>query len=196
MGIVGTSFTVSLDGFIAGLDDDVSELFKWYSAGDTDLAYPNGRMTAKVSAASAKIIEDAIQATGALVTGRRLFDLTKGWGGRHPVDVPVVVVTHNVPEGWLYEGSPFTFVTDGVESAIEKAKELAQGKDVAIASANVAQQCLKAGLVDDIEMDIVPVLLGKGIRMYEYLGIEPVTLETTKVVQGTGVTHIRFRVVK
>jgi len=195
MGTVGTGFSMSLDGFIAGPGDDVQHVFKWYFSGDTEVKFPGG-MVVKVSPASAEHLRDVFRTTGALVTGRRQFDNTQGWGGRHPLDVPVFVVTHTVPEGWDKAGSPFTFVTDGVESAVEQARAVAGDKNVAIDGANIVQQCIKAGLVDEIGIDLVPVLLGQGVRYFDHLGTEPIELERTRVIEAPGVTHLRFRVVK
>jgi dihydrofolate reductase len=112
------------------------------------------------------------------------------------MDVPVFVVTHSIPEEWVYEGSPFTFVTDGIESAVERAKSVAGGKDVGIGGANVAQQAIRAGLIDEIGIDLVPVLLGGGVRFFDNLVNVPVKLARTRVVEAPGVTHLRFRVVK
>jgi dihydrofolate reductase len=131
-----------------------------------------------------------------LVTGRRTFDLTNGWGGRHPLDVPVFIVTHAVPQEWVFEGSPFTFVTDGLESAIEQAKAVAGDKDVGVVGASLVQQCIRAGLLDEIHVDLVPVLLGDGVRLFDHLGTEPIELESTRMLEGAGVTHLTFRVVK
>ena len=195
MGTVGTGFSMSLDGFIAGPGDDVQHVFKWYFSGDTEVKFPGG-MVVKVSPASAEHLRDVFRTTGALVTGRRQFDNTQGWGGRHPLDVPVFVVTHTVPEGWDKAGSPFTFVSDGVESAVEQAQAVAGDKNVAIDGANIVQQCIKAGLVDEIGIDLVPVLLGQGVRYFDHLGTEPIELERTRVIEAPGVTHLRFRVVK
>jgi dihydrofolate reductase len=110
--------------------------------------------------------------------------------------VPAFVVTHTVPREWVYEGSPFTFVTDGVESAVEQAKAVAGDKDVGVSAASIAQQCLKAELLDEIHIDLVPVLLGGGVRFFDNLGDEPVELERMRVVEAPGVTHLQFRVVK
>ncbi|MCA1717178.1 MAG: dihydrofolate reductase family protein [Actinobacteria bacterium] len=203
MGKVSTGLSMSLDGFIAGpndgperiLGDGGEWILKWYFSGDTDYEMPNGRMTLKVSPASAELLQEVHRTIGALVSGRRTFDIANGWGGRHPLDVPVFVVTHTVPQEWVYEGSPFTFVTDGVESAVEKAKKAAGDKNVAVGAASIAQQCIKAGLLDEIHIDLVPVLLGKGIRLFEHLGPEPIELESTKVIEAPGVTHLTFRVV-
>jgi dihydrofolate reductase len=133
--------------------------------------------------------------TGALVVGRKLFDLTDGWDGIHPLGCPVVVVTHSVPDGWPREGAPFTFVTDGIERAVEQAKELAGGKVVGVNGGTIARQCLDAGLLDEIWVDLAPVLLGGGTPFFAELQRAPVELEgPLSVVQGVDVTHMRFRV--
>jgi dihydrofolate reductase len=203
MGKVLTGLSMSLDGFIAGpnagperpLGEGGEGLFAWYFNGDTDYAYPGG-MVVKVSPASAEHLREVQRTTGALVSGRRTFDITNGWGGRHPMDIPVFVVTHTIPQEWVKEGSPFTFVTDGVHSAVELAKQVAGDKNVAVGAASIAQQCIKAGLLDEINIDLAPVLLGKGTRFFEHLGIEPIDLETIRVIDAPGVTHLRFRIVK
>ena len=133
---------------------------------------------------------------GAFVTGRRTFDITNGWGGSPPLGVPAFVVTHTVPQEWVYEGSPFTFVTDGVESAVERAKAVAGDKDVAVGAASIAQQCLQAGLLDEIHIDLVPVLLGDGVRLFDHLGTGPIELQRTRVIEAPDVTHLTFRVVR
>ena len=204
MGKVTSGLTMSLDGFIAGpndgpehpLGENGMRLFDWYGSGDTEYVVPSGGMTFKVSPQSAEMLFEAFSSIGAIVTGRRTFAITNGWGGRHPLDVPIVVLTHAVPEGWDYEGSPFTFVTDGVESAVEKARELAGEKDVAVGAASLVQQCLRAGLLDEVHVDIVPVLLGGGVRMFDHLGPEHIELERTEIVEAPDVTHMTFRVVK
>ena len=112
------------------------------------------------------------------------------------MDVPVFVVTHTVPEKWAGDDSPFTFVTDGVESAVEQAKIVAGQKHVGVGAASIAQQCLKAGLLDEIQIELVPILLGAGVRLFEHLGVEPIELETPQVIETPAVTHLRFRIVK
>jgi len=116
----------------------------------------------KIAAESVERFDDAINTTGALVAGRRLYELTNGWGGHHPVGAPVVVVTHRPPPEWVKEEWPVTFVTDGIESALEQAKMIAGVKTVVVASATIVQQCLNAGLLDEIHIDLVPFLLGDG----------------------------------
>ena len=113
-----------------------------------------------------------------------------------PLGVPTFVVTHSVPQEWVYEGSPFTFVTDGLESAVEQARAVAGDKNVAVGAASIAQQCIRAGLLDEIHIDLVPVLLGDGIRLFDHLGAGPIELESTEVIEGAGVTHLTFRVVR
>ena len=199
MATVFVGFTMSLDGFIATPDDSTENLFDWFNGGDTAVVLPNGRMIVRLAPASAMAMRDIWQTVGAVVAGRRMFDIAQGWGGRHPLNAPVFVVSHSIPEGWPRDDAPFTFVTDAtgaVEWAIEQAKEVAGEKSVIVAGANVAQQALKAGLVDELEVDLVPVLLGRGIRAFEYLGVEPIKLERTIVVAAPGVTHLRFRVKK
>jgi dihydrofolate reductase len=197
MATVIAGFTMSLDGFIADPDDGAENLFEWFNSGDTEFVFPNGKMTVRLSPPSAMVMRDIWQTVGAIVVGRRMFDIAHGWGGNHPLNVPVFVVSHSIPEGWPRDDAPFTFVTgvaDGVESAIEQAKKVAGEKMVIVAGANVAQQALKAGLVDELELDLVPVLLGRGIRAFEYLGVEPIKLERTIAVLAPDVTHLRFRV--
>jgi dihydrofolate reductase len=204
MGKVTSGLTMSLDGFIAGPNDGPEHplgeggmrLFDWYSSGDTEYVVPSGEMTFEVSEQSAGMLREAFGAIGAIVTGRRTFDITNGWGGRHPLDVPMFVVTHNIPDGWDYEGSPFTFVTDGVESAVEQARAAAGEKNVAVGAASIVQQCLRAGLLDDVHVDLIPVLLGDGVRLFDDLGTEQIELERTKVIEAPDVTHMTFRVVK
>jgi dihydrofolate reductase len=204
MGKVRTGHSTSLDGFIAGpndgpeapMGDGGERLLAWYSGGDTEYRLPGPEMVFKVSPQSAQLLRQTRRTTGALVTGRRTFDLTDGWGGRHPLDVPVFVVTHTVPQEWVYEGSPFAFVTDGLESALEQAKAVAGDKDVGLVGASIVQQCIRAGLLDEIHVDLVPVLLGGGVRLFEHLGTTPIELESTRVIEGAGVTHLTFRVVK
>jgi dihydrofolate reductase len=205
MGKVILDITMSLDGFIAGPNDGPERglgeggerLFDWYFQGDTQFETPSGTMTFKTDPASAKLLSEMFTA-GALVTGRRTFDITNGWNGRHPVDVPIFVVTHTVPQEWIeaHKGAPFTFVTDGVASAIQQAKAAAGDKNVGVGAASIAQQAIKAGLLDEIQIHLVPLLLGKGVRLFEHLGSGPVELEGTRVVEGAGVTHLRYSVVK
>ena len=196
MGKVTTGFSMSLDGFIAGPNDEVDRVFKWYFSGDATQEVSSGNEVFKMSEEAADMVLEASQTVGALVTARRTFDIAKAWGGKHPMDVPVVVVTHRVPQEWVKPGSPFAFVTDGVPSAIEKAKQIAGDKSVAVGAPSVVQQCLQAGLLDEIHIDLVPVLLFDGIRLFDHLGIEPVDLNLVEVTATSNVIHLTFRVVK
>ena len=204
MGKVRTGHSTSLDGFIAGPNDGPGapmgeggeRLLAWYSGGDTEYRLPGTEMVFKVSPQTAELLRETRTTTGALVTGRRTFDLTNGWGGRHPLDVPVFVVSHTAPQEWVYEGSPYRFVTDGLESALEQAKAIAGDKDVGVVGASLMQQCIRAGVLDEIHGDLVPILLGDGVRLLEHLGTELIELESTRVIEGSGVTHLTFRVVK
>ena len=204
MGKVATGLSMSLDGFIAGPNDGPGQplgeggerLFEWFSAGDTEYGLPGTEMVFRVSQQSAEMLREAHAGMGAFVTGRRTFDISNGWGGSPPLGVPTFVVTHAVPDEWVYEGSPFTFVTDGVEGAVEKARAVAGDRDVAVAAASIAQQCIRAGLLDEVHVDLVPVLLGDGVRLFEHLGAGPIELENTRVLEGAGATHLTFRVVK
>lgn len=198
MDTISAGFSMSLDGFIAGPNDDVQRVFAWMSLGDTELDLSSGDtdFDLQVSSESAESFEEAMKSTGAILSGRRMFDVAGAWGGKHPMDVPVVVVTHTVPKEWDYEGSPFTFVTDGVESGIEKARVIAGEKNIGVGGADIARQCLKLGLLDEIHIDLVPVLLGQGVRLFKNLGIEPIELERTGVRESPGVTHLSFRVIK
>ncbi len=203
MGKVVFNITMSLDGFVAGpndgpdngLGDGGDALHKWYFSGEVEIRISDGTPTLKVSPQSAKILREDLKRHGAGVWGRRTFDIARGWGGHPPIS-PAFIVTHTVPEEWGKEGSSFTFVTDGVESAIRQAKRVAVDKDVIICSASILQQCLKVGLVDEMYIDVAPVLLGSGVRLFDHLGTKPIELEYIRVIEAPGVTHLGFRIVK
>ena len=154
MGKVFFYMAVSVDGFVAGRADEVDRLFRWYFSGDTEIPIP-GSPTLRVSKESAEVLLDASRTGGAMVTGRRNFDIAQAWGGNPPTS-PCFVLTHSVPDDWAQEGSPFVFVTDGIESAIGQAKQAAGEKDVEIGTPTVLQQALNAGLVDEIHIDSCP----------------------------------------
>jgi dihydrofolate reductase len=196
MGKVISEFTMSLAGFIAGPDDDVRRLFTWYFSGDTDFSLAGTDLVFRISRTSAALLQETWPTLGALVTGRRDFDVSRAWGGKALLNVPTFIVTHHPPQEWLTEGSPFTFVTDGVESAVTQAKEAAGDKHVGIGGTTITQQCLRAGLLDEIRIHLAPILLGEGIRLFDRLGIEPIQLETIRVIDAPGVTHLQYRVVK
>jgi dihydrofolate reductase len=203
MGKVIFNMTVSLDGFVAGLNDgpenglgDGGEgLFNWYFSGDTEVKISEGTPVLKVSSQSAEILQESFKTYGAGVWGRKTFDIARAWGG-HPPGTPAFIVTHNVPQEWVREGSPFTFVTDGVESAIRQAKAAAGDKDVVVCTASILQQCLNAGLMDEIHIDLAPMLLGNGVRLFDHLSIKPTDVEIIRVLHAPGVVHLSFRVVR
>lgn len=203
MGKVIFNMTMSLDGFVAGpndspengLGDGGQGLFNWYFNGDTDVFISEGTPPLKVSKQSAELMKEAFSKLGAGIWGRRTFDIAHGWGG-NPPGSPAFIVTHNVPQEWVKEGSPFTFVTDGVESAIRQAKEVAGDKEVVICTPSILQQALKAGLVDEIYVDLAPILIGGGVSMFDHLGVGPIDLECIQVTQTPDVVHLAYRVIK
>jgi len=186
--------TMSLDGFVADPKDGTDELFGWFFSGDVSTPVPSGAFAFQTSEASAGHLREALSTVGALITGRRNFDHTQGWGGHHPMGVPTIVVTHSVPDGWPREDSSMIFVTDGLESAVAKAKEVAGDKVVAVATPDITQQLINARLLDEISVSVVPVLLGEGIPFFANLAGAPVKLSDPKVIEGNRVTHLRHRV--
>lgn len=197
------NMTMSLDGFVAGsndgpgngLGDGGERLFDWYFGGTTEIPISDGKMVLKVAEQSARLVTHAIAQNGAGVWGRKTFDIANAWGG-HPPGTPCFIVTHDAPQSWVYDGSPFTFVTDGVASAIHQAKQAAGEKNVVVCTATILQQCLNLGLIDEIHIDVAPLLLGKGVRLFDQLNIAPTQLEIIHVVQAPSVTHLAYRVVK
>jgi dihydrofolate reductase len=189
-----THMCMSLDGFVAQLDDNPAELFDWYWLGDVVIPSAQEGMSFSVDAASATMLQELTSGCGALVAGRRLFDQTDGWGDNHPAGAPVVVVTHRPPPADATERFPRTTFAGSVEQAVATAKELARDKFVTIASANIIQQALNLGLVDELCISQVPVLFGTGIRYFGELVGGHVLLEDPIVVQGTRALHLRYRV--
>ena len=188
--------SMSLDGYVADANDGVAEVFDWYFSGDVEIAMPStsSDMTFHVSAPSADHLSRLMAEVGAMLTGRRTFERADGWGGRHPWDVPAFVVTHDVPEGWPRPGSTVQFVTDGIESAVARAKSAAGPKSVGVHGAETIQQCLNAGLLDELHIDLAAVLLGEGVRLFDHLANTPAVLGNPTVVPGVGVTHLRYPV--
>jgi dihydrofolate reductase len=181
--------SMSLDGRVATPDDDISLLAGWFFSGDTEVA-PGAPF--KTSAASAQLLRDAMETVGALIGGRRYFDLAQGWGGRHPMGVPVFILTHEPPADWPAD-STIHFVTDGLESAVAQAREAAGGKNVGVATPSTVRQCLEAGLLDELQVNVVPIALGAGLDFFGSLA-QPVRFEDPEVIEGIGVTHLRYRV--
>lgn len=182
------NISMSLDGYIVGLNDDASLLHSWYFSGDTEL--PGTPF--KIAKASVELMTEAAASIGAMITGKKTFDVSNAWGGYPPLGVHHFVVTHNPVKEWQKEDSPFTFVTNGVKQAIELAKKKAGQKNVCISSASILQQALKEKLVDEIHLDVVPVLLGNGTPLF--LNTTETKLELLRTVSGIGVVHLAFKV--
>jgi dihydrofolate reductase len=194
MSKVIANMSMSLDGYIADTADGIDLLFGWMGNGEVEVPTAVEWATFRLSPASARYMREAVAGAGALITGRHLFDITQGWGGTHPIGSPVVVVTHEPPADWPHNET-FTFV-DSVEKAVQVARDLAGEKNVVVASAKIAQQCLDAGLLDGINVDLVPVLLGEGVRWFENLAKAPVQLGNPTVIEGNGVTHLAYEVTR
>lgn len=198
MGTIGAGFSMSLDGFIADKGNGVDRLFAWMFQGDQDMTLSSGDKSfeLQVSSEKAKDFETSMQETGVIISGRGMFDTAGAWGGKHPMGVPVVVVTHHIPPEWDNESSPFIFITDGIDHATHMAREIAGDKKIGVGGAEIARQFLGQGLLDEIHIDLVPVLLGEGVRLFEYMGVEPVELELIGASASPGVTHLSYRVKK
>ncbi len=202
MGKVVFDISMSLDGYVAGPDDGpelglgvggerlhewVVELASWRE--------PHGLEGGETNASS-QVAED-MGASGAVIVGKRMFDNAHGWGDEPPFHKPVFVLTHTAQEPLTKSDTTFTFVTDGIESAMNQAKAAAGDEDVLIGGgASTAQQALKAGLVDEVRLTFAPILLGGGVALFEGLGPDDVELEVTRVIEGPKATHVRYRVVK
>ena len=202
--------SVSLDGFIAGPnpseDDPLGEggmqLHEW-AFKLAAWREPHGQKGGEVNASTA-MVEETRDNIGATVMGRRMFGGDPGpwgedpwqgwWGDDPPFHTPVFVLTHHEREPLEKQGgTSFTFVTDGIESALEQAKEAAGGKDVSLGGgADVAQQYLAAGLIDELELSLVPVLLGAGTRLFDNLAGSGVALEQVRAIEAPGVTHLKY----
>ena len=189
--------SMSLDGYVADRNDGVDEVFDWYfNSGDVEFhAGGSDAMTFKVSEPSARHLRGLWSELGAALTGRRTFDVAQGWGGNHGWG-PAFVLTHQIPDGWPRPGSTVHFVTDGIESAVNQAKAAAAGRNVGVHGADTIQQLLNAGLMDEIHIDIAAVLLGSGVRLFDHLAGTPAVLGNPAVIQGVGVTHLRYPVRK
>jgi len=187
--------SMSLDGYVADVDGGVAEVFDWYAnSGDVEVdTGGSDPMAFHVSEPSAAHLRDLASGIGAMLTGRRTFDAALGWGGNHAWG-PAFVVTHHIPDGWPRPDSTVHFVTDGIGSAVSQAKAAAQGKAVGVHGADVIQQCLNAGLLDEVHIDLAAVLLGSGVRLFDHLEGTPSVLGSPTVIQGSGVTHLRYPV--
>jgi dihydrofolate reductase len=198
MGTVQAQAAMSLDGYVAKQDNTIGALFDWLQNGEVEIPTPAGDFAVHVTPASSEHMRQWMSSLGALVCGRELFDMAEGWQGRHTLDVPVVVVTHRVPTDWVdaHPDAPFSFVTDGVEAAIARGQELAGDSVVAVAGGTIARQCLELGLLDEVAVDLVPVVMGEGNRPFfgELASGEVLLGNPTACVQGDRVTHLVFPV--
>jgi dihydrofolate reductase len=191
---------VSVDGFIADARDRVGPLFDWYVNGDVELV-EGGAL--KVSQTSAAYVRPMWASIGAMVIGRHLFDITNGWQGSPPAGEHVIVVSHRPgPDDWHPEGfNPVHprprasyYFTDDVTQAIAKAKELAGERVVVVAAGDVGGQAFALGLVDEVAMDVVPVVFGSGKRYFGRADAQHLLEDPHTVIQGDRVLHLRYRV--
>ncbi|MFF4257805.1 dihydrofolate reductase family protein [Streptomyces sp. NPDC001663] len=179
---------VSVDGFIADADDQVGPLFDWYTNGDVELGTGG-----KISQVSAAYVKPMWAGIGAMVIGRHLFDITNGWEASPPAGEHVVVVSHRPrPDRWHPEAS-YHFVDD-VAQAIAKAKQLAGERTVAVAAGDVGGQAFALGLVDEVAMDVVPVVFGSGKRYFGSVDGRHLLEDPHTVIQGDRVLHLLYRV--
>jgi dihydrofolate reductase len=197
-----TALSTSLDGFIAGRDDNSQQplgrngtrLFDWYADGDTPSEY---FAQFRMSGPSAAFFDHFAGRCGAVITGRRTYDISKAWAGSGALPgVPLFVLTHRVPADPPPADPPYTFVTRGMARAVAQAKAAARDKDVSVMGSAGVQQALQLGLLDEIHVHLVPVLLGGGVRLLDHLGPGPIELEAFRVVDAPGVTHLSYRVVQ
>jgi dihydrofolate reductase len=187
MATIVLDMSMSLDGFISGPQDnpehplglDGRRLHDWLANGTGDPA------TYRPEGLSGEVF-DEVMATGAVIAGRRTFDLAGGWNGDHHHGVPIFVPTRRPPDDPPRGAATITFVTDGIESAVTQAKAAAGDKNVLLHGAATAQRCLRAGLLDEMEIHLVPVLLGQGRRLFDHLSADHIELELTRVVDAPG----------
>lgn len=196
MGLVIASASTSLDGFIARPDHGIDELFGWYDNGEVVVENAGDLPAFRLTEPSAAYWLAWRESLGALVVGRELFDLTDGWGGTHPLGVPYVLLTHRPVTVSAALGSPDLVVMhEGIVEAVAAAQELAGDKVVGVAAGTIASQALGAGLLDAVNVDLVPVFLGTGRPYFtEAAGWPAVLGDPTSVVQGRRVTHLSFPV--
>jgi dihydrofolate reductase len=185
---------MSLDGFIADNSDAPGPIFDWYENGDVEITGADPDRVFHVSQATADYLRATWTNIGAAVIGRRLFDITDGWNGRPAIGDAVFVVTHEPPTGWPYPDAPFTFVTDGLASAIAQARAFAGDRNVALSGGSLTGQAIAAGLVDELAVALAPVVLGSGVRFFGDYAAATVLLDNPWVVQGDRVTHLHYRV--
>jgi dihydrofolate reductase len=198
MALVTAQMSVSLDGFFSGpedIDAGFHRVTRWVI--DTIAWRERLGLEGGEHNANSELISEVQEATGAYVMGRRMFDVGEApWGDNPPFHAPVFVVTHRARETLSREGgTTFTFVTDGVDSGIEQARASAKGKDVAISGGgNLLRQVIRAGLLDQLELHISPVLIGDGMRLFDAVEPDALELTPTRVIDTPEVTHIRYKV--
>jgi len=192
VGRVIMAASVSLDGFIADVDDGVGGLFDWYGNGDIAVTMGDAERVFHVSEASASYIR-SLGSIRAAVIGRHLFDITNGWNGVPAAGDHVFVVTHHPPDDWDFPDAPFTFVTDGVASAVAQARATAADGDVSVSAGDMGGQALVAGLVDEVQLSLVPILLGVGKRFFGAVPGARRMLENPTVIEGDRVVHLTYR---
>jgi len=193
--MIFSSFTTSLDGFVAYPDNSVGKLFDWYNNGDVEIKPAGYPITFRMSEPSAAYWRQN-DTEGVFVCGRRLFDFTSGWGGRPPNNSPTIVLSHRPPPAdWPpVPDAPFTFV-NSLETALEQARAVAAGRDIGVAGPDIAQQCLNLGVLDEVRIDLVPIFLGAGIRYFDNIDDgQRIQLELLQLVEGKNVTHMRYEV--
>ena len=190
MSKVVLDISMSLDGFIAQPDDAAGPIHEWFFAGDEPHAHCP--MLTPARGPSQAVLDATYEATGAVIAGRRTYDFTGGWGGQHPMGVPVFVVTHEAPVDVPDGPTDFTF-TEGVEAAVEQARQTAKGRDICVmGGASMADECLRRHLLDEIQIHLTPVIMGAGVRMFD--GAETRRLEPISIVDAGDVVHLRYRV--
>lgn len=185
---------VSADGYVARPDGDVGPLFDWFGSGD--VAWDWNGVELRTAQASKDFIE-AVYADGigAMVVGRFVFDQTNGWDGQAVAGDRVFVVTHEAPTTWEYaDSAPFTFVTDGVDSAVAQARKIAGDRHVDVAAGDVGGQALRLGMIDQVVMNVVPVVFGEGRPFFGGAAGEVALSGPSLVAQGAGVTHLLYNV--
>jgi len=196
MGTVVMHNVVSVDGFIADEHDEVGPLFEWCFNGDRPIggeAVEERHAPFRVSERSHEYVSSLWGSIGATIQGRHLFDLTNGWEAEPPAGEHLIVVSHRPkPEGWHPEADVPFF--EDVAAAVEEAKERADDRVVAVCAGNVGGQALALGLVDEVAMDVVPVVFGKGKGYFGPLGSQHLLEDPSAVIQGDRVLHLRYRV--
>jgi dihydrofolate reductase len=194
MSVIGTALSMSLDGFIAGQDGDTAGLHDWLTAGEIPSRFSPAFTMARPSA---EFFDEGVAGTGAVVAGRRTYDVSDAWAGRGPVPgLPLVVLTHRAPGSVPAGDPPYTFVTGGIEAAVAQAREMAGGKRVHLMGASIVQQSIRAGLLDELIISLVPKILGRGVRLLDGLDAGRVGLEVVRVIDAPGVTHLTYRVIR